>query len=140
MSIVFEHLNPDWNAEPNVPDESISIDEEGKLVLEFFVNPWAYKRYVEGDRIKLIFDKPEKYRLGETNDDGWYSGQCRFGKLAPEWGEFYQIVGVNENIKPAKDWVVLSKNSASNHYLFYLRDNTFECIANSYEKLLLKNS
>jgi len=134
MSIEFLHLNPDWNAEPNAPYESVSIDNYGRLVLEFLANPWAYDGYDEEEKIKLIFTDPEKYRLGETNDEGWYSGQCRFGKLAPKWGEFYQIVGSNENVKSANDWMLLSKHNSSNHYLFYLRDNTFECIANSYEK------
>jgi hypothetical protein len=139
VSIEFIHLNEGWNAEPNSPGEEISI-ENGELHLVFLANPWAYEGYDEGQRIELVFHSPEKYRLGNTNDEGWYYGQCRYEKLAPNWGEFYQVNGTHSKVKPAEDWVHLSKENGENHYLFYFKDNTFECVASSYDKIQIKDS
>ena len=133
MSVEFIHLNKDWNAEPNAPEESIKLSES-RLILEFFVNPWAYEGFKEEQKIKIIFESPSKYRHGETNDEGWYRGQCRFKKLAPNWGEFYEVIGRDDEVKEANDWITLSQEKELNHYLFYFRDNTFECYAKSYEK------
>lgn len=135
MSIQFKHLNSTWNAEPNAPNEEVKILGEGIVSLEFFVNPWAYQGYSEGQRIKLTFNQVVKYRLGETNDEGWYRGWCRFGKLAKKWGEFYQVLGFSKQVKEVTDWINLTKENdvSTNHYLFYLRDNTFECFANSFD-------
>ena len=133
MSIEFIHLNKDWNAEPNAPEESIEVSKS-KLVLEFYVNPWAHEGFEEEQKIKLIFKSPSKYRHGETNDEGWYRGQCRFKKLAPKWGEFYQIKGTDDQIQEVNDWITLSNEKELNHYLFYFRDRTFECYAKSYER------
>jgi len=126
MSIEFIHLNKNWNAEPNAPEESIEISES-RLILDFFVNPWAYEGFEDEQ-------KTSKYRHGETNDEGWYRGQCRFKKLAPNWGEFYQIIGTDNEVEEATDWITLSQEKELNHYLFYFRDNTFECFAKLYEK------
>lgn len=132
MSIKFIKLNENWNAEPNAPEASVSLDCSN-LILEFAVNPWAYKGFEEGERARIIFKNCFKYRLGSTNDEGWYLGQCRFGKLAPEWGEFYQVIGSSPAVADATDWKIIGTDNSRNHYLFYLRDCTFECEADSYE-------
>jgi hypothetical protein len=132
MSIKFVKLNKDWNAEPNAPEEKVYV-EGSDLVLEFTVNPWAYEGFNEEERARLIFKACSKYRIGPTNDEGWYRGQCRFGKLAPGWGEFYLVKGSSASIVEAIDWVELSKKKSENHYLFYLRDCTFECEADDYQ-------
>jgi hypothetical protein len=132
MSIEFIKLNKDWNAEPNSPDEKVFV-ERADVVLEFTVNPWAYEGFDEEERAQLIFMTCSKYRLGPTNDEGWYRGECRFGKLAPDWGEFYLVKGSLASIVEATDWVEISKNRSENHYLFYLRDCTFECEAKDFQ-------
>ena len=133
MEIEFIHLNKDWNAEPNAPEEKILLDNSDLLVLEFTVNPWAYSGFEEEERARVIFTSPKKYRLGPTNDEGWYIGQCRYKKLAPKWGEFYQVIGSSSTISEADDWVNVSSAGGPNNFLFYLRDSTFECQAESYE-------
>jgi hypothetical protein len=81
----------------------------------------------------LIFEGCWRYRLGRTNDEGWYLGQCRFSRLAPEWGEFYEVSGDLLDAS-VKDWVRLSAppSDPTRHFLFYLRDSTFECDAVAY--------
>jgi hypothetical protein len=57
-------------------------------------------------------------------------GQCRFSKLAPGWGEFYLVEGDAELLDAPKDWQSVSpKQDSAKHYLFYFRDETFECSA-----------
>lgn len=132
MAIEFVKLNEGWNAEPNSPDEKVSI-EGADLTLEFTVNPWAYDGFRERERLRIVFRSCSRYRLGPTNDEGWYRGQCRFGQLAPAWGEFYLVRGESDEVCEATDWVTISDSTGAKHYLFYLRDCTFECKADAYE-------
>jgi len=132
MTTDFIHLNKTWNAEPNVPDERIEV-HDNYLTLSFLVNPWVYEQYDEGQRVELRFYGCTKWRNGLTNDEGWYKGQCRFSTLAPEWGEFYEITG-NRLLKQCPDdWQTITKGIGEKHFLFYLKDSTFECEAVSYE-------
>jgi hypothetical protein len=128
MQPVFLKLNNDWNAEPNAPDPHIEMDGED-ILLHFEMNPFKFSEFEEGDVGTLRFVRCDRYRLGSTNDEGWYQGQCRFSGVAPAWGEFYLIEGCNTELGPT-DWTILRKRDKPlNHFLFYLRDNTFECIA-----------
>ena len=61
-------------------------------------------------------------------------GQCRFGQSIP-WGEFYEVSG-DLRVNEVNDWVEVGpKNECSKHYLFYFRDDTFECDANAWDLL-----
>ena len=59
-----------------------------------------------------------------------YDGQCRYSKAAPAWGEVYELLGEDDQrLKPA-DWHELAPSTSEHrHFLFYLRDETFECFA-----------
>ena len=132
MNTSFRHLNLDWNAEPNAPDSRVKAHED-TVVLSFLMNSFVFKKYSEDDVGTLIFKKCRMYRLGSTNDEGWYRGQCRFSAIAPKWGEFYEIVGDALLDESPRDWVMLGNpTGAQHHFLFYLRDNTFECVADDW--------
>ncbi|MGA9524089.1 MAG: hypothetical protein WBV82_21690 [Myxococcaceae bacterium] len=123
----FRQLNEGWNAEPNAPEPRISV-ERGELRLRFLLNPFEFDLPEEGIG-ELRFRNCWRYRLGATNDEGWYRGQCRFSRLAPAWGEFYEVTGdllLNDRL----EWITPgSPGASSRHFLFYLRDETFECDA-----------
>jgi hypothetical protein len=129
MSIpAFVHLNPDWNAEPNDPRERVSV-RGATLELTFALNSFAYDAGGEASG-SLVFEQCSMWRLGMTNDEGWYAGRCRYSKQAPAWGEFYEMVGEDDQRLNATDWHELtSVPGGQRHFLFYLRDNTFECFA-----------
>ena len=127
-ALAFEHLNLDWNAEPNAPQPVVMVSGADVRVA-FYLNPWAYLAD-EGERGRLIFKDCTRWRLGETNDEGWYRGQCRYSKIAPGWGEFYELTGSDDQQPWPTDWQELAASaSRQRHFLFYFRDETFECFA-----------
>ena len=129
MDLNFRKLNLNWNADPNAPYPSVQV-EGNDILVQFRLNIWLFPEFTEDDIGTLRFVNCERFRLGATNDEGWYRGQCRFSKLAPEWGEFYSVTGDSELLEAPKDWKYLIPNSCSGkHYLFYFRDQTFECVA-----------
>lgn len=127
MTTTFHQLNAGWNAEPNAPDLRIEIDG-GLLRLSFTLNHMIFD-FEEGAVGQIVFQGCWRYRLGPTNDEGWYRGHCRFSKIAPDWGEFYEVAG-DLLERGVSDWCVLgARSDQSRHFLFYLRDSTFECDA-----------
>lgn len=133
MHISFERLSIDWNAEPNAPEPRIKASG-CDILLEFYLNAFRFKLFSEEEIGILRFSNCSRYRLGSPNDEGWYQGQCRYSKLAPEWGEFYEIQGDDPLRDLPTDWHSLSlEKNTSRHFLFYLRDHTFEAIAESWD-------
>ena len=133
MSTHFRQLNDGWNADPNSPDPAVQVDGRD-VVLAFHANPYQFPRFVEGQRLRLRFVVTRRYRLGGTNDEGWYLGQCRFSRVAPKWGEFYEVSGdLRLERTPNDDWQsVGDTRTAGRHFLFYLKDGTFECEADDW--------
>jgi len=133
MPTHFIKLNHGWNAEPNAPHPSVALDN-GSVKLTFYVNAFQFESFDEDEVATLTFSNVHKYRMGPTNDEGWYRGQCRFSKIAPQWGEFYEIIGDTMMNKSPNDWIEVSGTTKDDqkHYLFYLKDETFECIADSW--------
>jgi hypothetical protein len=126
--LIFQRLNDGWNAEPNVPQPEIAVNGS-TLQLTFFLNAWAYDEE-EGEKGCLTFAHCSRWRLGPTNDEGWYAGQCRYSGVAPAWGEFYELLGTDDLSLEPTDWHNLAPlKSEQRHFLFYLRSNTFECFA-----------
>jgi hypothetical protein len=124
---VFARLSVDWNAEPNAPHPTVRV-EGSTLRLAFAVNPFVFP-FEQGARAEITFADCWRYRLGSPNDEGWYAGQCRFGRTASTWGEFYELTGELHADRVA-DWKILRPEPrGSRHFLFYLRDDTFECDA-----------
>lgn len=127
----FIHLNPDWNAEPNAPGERVDLSGQA-LRLSFDLNPWAFRAH-DGERAELLFADCARWRLGSTNDEGWYRGQCRYSGVAPQWGEYYEITGDDPARDLPDDWIEIAPlKSIHRHFLFYLRDQTFECMASDW--------
>ena len=131
MKTKYTQLNDGWNAEPNAPGVKVETDGS-ELRLLFLANAFQFPEYDVDDVLRLRFRGCWRYRLGSTNDEGWYMGECRFGKSIP-WGEFYELAG-DLRIGETADWIVLgTEDPSSRHFLFYFRDETFECDADSWE-------
>lgn len=129
MRPTFYKLNDAWNAEPYSPQPRVSIQGQ-VLLLQFLVDAMQFTEFMEGEHGMLRFIGCRRYRIGPPNDDDWYDGRCRFSKLAPEWGEFFVVQGDAALLDAPQDWQYVAPNQeGGRHFLFYLRDNTFECVA-----------
>ena len=131
MTTEFVRLNGDWNAEPNVPEPRVVVTG-ADLRLTFYFNAFQFPHFEEGDIGQLRFKNCWRYRLGPPNDEGWMRGQSRFSAPPHEWGHFYEVRGdVLEESED--DWQLLAEPvSESKHFLFYFRDETFECDAHEW--------
>jgi len=128
----FQQLNHGWNAEPNAPDPGVVV-EGADVVVTFRMNSFQFPEFSPEDVGRLRFISCRRYRLGSTNDEGWYRGQCRFSKLAPRWGEFYEVGGDLRLAECPDNWVGVSLEAeGSRHFLFYFRDEEFECDASDW--------
>ena len=134
MVTTFKKLNEGWNAEPNAPNPQIKLEGQ-MLELLFLLNPFMCADSWEGQYGRLVFRGVGRYRMGTTNDEGWYRGQCRFSHLAPAWGEFYEVDGDVLLDKSPGDWIQVDSPSSfqKRHFLFYFRDSTFECNADEWQ-------
>src|ERR1051325_6042024 len=92
MSTIFTKLNDGWNAEPNGQEPQVSV-QAGELAFMFLLNDLRYPEYQGAEKGILRFPGCWRYRVGGPNDEGWYHGQCRFSRLAPAWGEVYEVRG-----------------------------------------------
>ena len=130
----FVLLNDGWNAEPNAPEPEVQVTDS-EVTLQFLLNdgpPYGFEPRPDG-RGSLTFSGCSEWRLGSTNDEGWYRGQCRYSGIAPAWGEFYEIVGPDPLAHLPTDWKTTNRaNAGARHFLFYLRDETFECFADEW--------
>jgi hypothetical protein len=126
MELTFTKLNDNWNADPNVVDAKISIEKD-ELLLDFPLNTFMYQ-VPPNTYGRLRFKNCSKFRRGIVNDHGFYLGQCRFSKTCPEWGEFYQVTGNADILDQPDDWISVQGNGEK-HFLFYFRDDNFECKA-----------
>ncbi len=103
-------------------------------MLNFDMNCFRYPEFAPEDWGQIVFTDCWRYRLGATNDEGWYRGQCRFSHRAPEWGKFFEIEGDLLLNDPSITWNEIATHPplGSRHFLFYFRDQTFECDASNW--------
>lgn len=120
----FTRLNEDWNAHPN--DVALRLEQSrDELIARMKPNPYAYRQYEKIPEISVSFKNCSNYRVTSVNDEGWYSGQCRFSGLAPKWGEFYEISGKTRDEMNSTPWIKM-EGVGARHFHFYLKDETLE--------------
>lgn len=138
----FIQLNEGWNADPNAPEPAVFVSGPDVSVT-FSVNAFRFPELSEGTKATLRFKNCHRFRTGPTNDEGWYTGKCRFSRLAPAWGEFYAVSGAPELLLAPSDWVAnpnAPHAGPAKHYLFYFKDETFECMADDWQVELPANA
>ena len=132
MNATFTQLNHGWNAEPNAPDPQAAWENDS-LIVRFRMNSFQFPEYDEDDIGELVFEDCTRYRIGTVNDEGWYRDQGRFGRSGHRWGEFYEVAGGLTPAFTPNDWAVRCQDGGTRrHFLFYFRDEDFECVARSW--------
>lgn len=134
-NLKFIKLNDNWNADPVDPRPTIEISGSD-VILSIYLNAYQFPQFSEDDIGRLIFYNCLQYTLHPLNDEGFYCfGQSRYKQFGVKWGEFY-LVEESDWQESFPEPIVINKEidpKTSKHYLFYFRDETFECIAESYE-------
>lgn len=127
-------LTEDWNADPNAPEVKLTI-EGSSVTLDFFVNHFIYDKFKEGDKAKLTFPNCLKYSFSSMNDEGYYRGQYRYKYSDLPWGEFYRLDTNWETDFPVRHIALtdITDKEKLSHYIFFFKDNTFECVAENYQ-------
>ena len=128
----FYQLNHGWNADPNMPIPWADPDCDD-LVLGFHLNSFIYETFELWDKGHIRFHSCPRYRFSDVNDEGWYRGQCRFSKIAPNWDEFYEVKGdfMEDEVHAVWNFQASSLGPQRN-FIFYLGDSAFECSAHDW--------
>ena len=138
MSTTFIHLNADWNVDPKAPNPKVKWRGDD-LRLRFWMHASPSSDYNEGDRGEIIFKDCSRYRLGWLNEEGFDRQQGRFAGVYHRWGEFYEVSGDLRLDAAPEDWNIRTPNVADrSHYLFYFRNNDFECDARGWTMKIIK--
>lgn len=125
----FVQLNDDWNAEPNAPQPRGSW-HNGVYELDFYLAENLVEPLEAKGRV--IFTACAAWRWEMTNDHGWYAGQGLYARQSPTWGEFYEVLGDDPEISDRSWEGDLEEGRAKRHFVFYFRDNAFECFADDW--------
>lgn len=132
QQVNFIQITTDWNADPVSPEIELNIDGLD-LVMDIYVNHLAFDKFKEGDKAKIRFLDCSQYSLNPCNDEGYYYGQYRTNPNKLPWGEFYEITSGLDRHFPEPIIKVQDNEIDKRHYVFFFKDETFECIASDYE-------
>ncbi len=131
QKIDYIQITKDWNADPVSPE--IEFKEDGTdLIMDIYLNHFQFDKYQEGDKVKIRFKNCAEYSLNTCNDEGFYDGQYRIKPTKLEWGEFYEIKSGLDRKLPNPIKKIQNDNSDRKHFIFFFKDETFECLASDY--------
>ena len=130
----YKLLNLNWNAEPNVPNDKLYRNADN-LILEFELNYFIFESFHKDQTGRLTFKGCHKYAYGGTNDEGYFKGQLRYKNADLPYGDFYELETDWINDFPKEAVIIDSdiKNRKLKHYIFIMKENIFECVAEDYE-------
>ena len=132
VMIDYIQITNNWNADPVSPEIELSLDEEN-LIMDIYLNHYAFENFKEGDKVKILFKNCAEYSLNTCNDEGYYYGQYRTNPNELPWGEFYEIKSGLDRNMPSPIVKINNDNSDKKHFIFFFKDETFECLASEYE-------
>lgn len=139
--ITFQKQNIPFEAEPNTAEPHVEVSYSS-LVLRFAAKD-------SDAEARVTFIEPLMYRIGSPNDEGFYGfgsdsrikndsiySRKSFPNL--DFGDFHQVSGVDwKNNLLGEGTKILNKKykerEGFSHYVFFMRDGTFECVAKSWK-------
>jgi hypothetical protein len=127
-------LNKNWGADPESPNPELWTGD-GTVKLTFCLNSLVYDHTDEGEKGMLEFTSVYAYRLGPLNTEGYYPGQLGDKDNQVSGGEFYELIGSHQNKDFSVDKIIVNEAVPKNelrHFILFLKDATFECIATDF--------
>lgn len=140
--VEYIQITKGWNAHPVSPEIQLKIDGID-LIVDIYLNYFKFNKYQKGDKVKILFKNCTEYSLNNCNDEGYYYGQYRTNPNELPWGEFYEIKSGLDRKLPTPIKKIQNNNLDKKHFIFFFKDQTFECFASEYyldfynEKVLL---
>ncbi|MDD4745752.1 MAG: hypothetical protein RBR35_04545 [Salinivirgaceae bacterium] len=128
-------LNTNWNADPNNPEPTISLIENG-IELSFLLDSTAFEHIDKEDMGSLEFQNVFAYRLESTNNEDSSSNQFRFKNDQLPRGAFYELVNSKWDSNFPNDKIVVNESinkKEIRHFVFFLGNTIFECLATDYQ-------
>jgi len=107
-------------------------------VLSFELNYFKFP-FKEDQIGEIVFSNCYSYQSGKPNDEGFYLNdnavwnKKNFPDL--EWNCFYEVYGVPNSYVQNFKAVDENQNTSPTklkHYVFFMKEGTFECLAESY--------
>lgn len=139
--ITFQKQNITFVAEPNTAKPNIEFSDNNLVLIFDTKDSDTYAR--------VNFIEPIMYRIGSPNDEGFYGfdydptikndsiySQKNFPNLI--FGGFHQVSGVDwkNNLLGERTKILDEKYREREgflHYVFFMKDGTFECVAKSWK-------
>lgn len=135
--IKLTKLNKHYESDPNVSSPKIRVDQKN-LILSFELNYFKFP-FKEDQIGEIIFNNCYSYQSGKPNDEGFYLkdnplwNKENFPDI--EWNCFYEVHGVPDSYVQNFKAVDENQNTSLTklkHYVFFMKEETFECLAESY--------
>lgn len=151
-NIHFEKIKLLYEPDPNVAEPSAKVLGHNVLL-----------KYYTDDKIgftaEILFQECLMFRIGSPNDEGFYISKsptgvgggdhgmmngsiyCKGNFPDLEYHSFYKVSGFDWKTKKliGQELVILDNDfpikDGYNHYVFFMKDGTFECIAKAFEMI-----
>ncbi len=136
--INLRKINSNYESDPNIADPEIKLDEDN-ITLFFALNYFIFK-FKEGSVGSIFFKKVRCYRIGKPNDEGFFLNEHELWNKDnfPEgivWNHFYEAENVpKEHFDSFRQVADFEKAEVLHHYVFFMKEATFECLAESFEE------
>jgi len=138
-NIIIKKLNKNYESDPNIAEPIIRLNDN-TLDLSFELNHIIFN-FKENQKGHIKFNSCEAFRVGGPNDEGFYLNdgfwnKKKIGEI--EWNCFYEVLNtpleyIGEFYK-TKNFEV--KYKSLKHYVFFMKEATFECFAESYKEII----
>lgn len=130
----IQKLNKNWSSEPSIPLESIERTDDG-IEVNFVLNSLPYEYIEEGEKGKLEFYNVYAYRKAASNSEEISKRKIPLKVDQIPLGDFYELLDSKWKTDFPTDKIIVDetkKTSKLRHFIFFLKDATFECLASDY--------
>jgi len=123
--------NKNWKAEIAASLPEIVKSDDG-IDVSFTLNSTDFPHIDEGETGTITFYDVFAYRLGSTTSNCYFQGTLKQTTV----GDFYELTQSNWEKSSPSDAIILDdsiKKSSLKHFVVFLKDQVFECIATDYD-------